>query len=69
MKKFLFFFLFSFLFIAGENFKNIEISENERVIIFAPHPDDEILGCSGLISSILEKKRKYLGCLFNKWRP
>jgi N-acetyl-1-D-myo-inositol-2-amino-2-deoxy-alpha-D-glucopyranoside deacetylase len=55
MKKFLFFFLFSFLFIAGENFKNIKISENERVIIFAPHPDDEILGCSGLISSILEK--------------
>jgi LmbE family N-acetylglucosaminyl deacetylase len=41
--------------VAGETFKNIEIKEKERVIIFAPHPDDEILGCSGLISSVLEK--------------
>jgi hypothetical protein len=27
----------------------ITLSANDRIIIFAPHPDDEVLGCGGII--------------------
>jgi len=57
MKKFfslLFIFIFS---LCGEN-ENLKIKKNERIIIFAPHPDDEILGCAGLIQKVLKKKGK-----------
>ena len=30
----------------------IGFSEKERLLIFAPHPDDEILGCGGLMAKI-----------------
>ncbi len=57
MRKF-FPFLFIFIFsLWGEN-KCLKIKENERIIIFAPHPDDEILGCAGLIQKVLKKKGK-----------
>ena len=57
MRKF-FLLLFIFIFsLWGEN-ENLKIKENERIIIFAPHPDDEILGCAGLIQKVLKKKGK-----------
>ncbi|MCS7181407.1 MAG: PIG-L family deacetylase, partial [bacterium] len=34
------------------------IKENEKIIIFAPHPDDEILGCAGLIQKIINNMGK-----------
>jgi len=55
MRNLIFYFLITFSLTCGNTFKNIEIKKNEKIIIFAPHPDDEILGCSGLISSTLEK--------------
>lgn len=36
--------------------RNLQINENEKIIIFAPHPDDEILGCGGLIQKVIKKK-------------
>lgn len=30
----------------------INISDNDKLLVFAPHPDDEILGCGGLMSKI-----------------
>lgn len=35
--------------------ENLVINRGERVIVFAPHPDDEILGCAGVIQKVLEK--------------
>ncbi|MFA7515473.1 MAG: PIG-L family deacetylase [Candidatus Ratteibacteria bacterium] len=31
------------------------ITESDRILIFAPHPDDEIIGCAGIIQHALEK--------------
>ncbi|MCL5408604.1 MAG: PIG-L family deacetylase [Candidatus Omnitrophica bacterium] len=31
-------------------------TNRDRIIVFAPHPDDEILGCAGIIQECLEKK-------------
>lgn len=33
----------------GETFQAITISKDDRVLILAPHPDDEILSCAGII--------------------
>ena len=43
--------------VKGE-LKDLKVRKNERVIIFAPHPDDEILACGGLIQKVLKKKGK-----------
>ncbi len=32
----------------------ITLSANDRIIIFAPHPDDEVLGCGGIIQKARE---------------
>ncbi len=34
----------------------IYFTEKDKIIIFAPHPDDEILGCAGIIQECIEKK-------------
>ena len=37
----------------------------QRVMIIASHPDDEVLGCGGLISKL--KKKRVLIFLFYFW--
>lgn len=52
-KNVLLFIFLSFSFIQG-HIKNLYIEKEDKIIIFAPHPDDEILGCSGLIQKIIK---------------
>ncbi len=54
-KKILFLLIFSFSFCLG-NIKNLSIEKQEKIIIFAPHPDDEILACAGLIQKIIKNQ-------------
>ncbi len=37
-------------------FPEINLDDNDRILILAPHPDDEVLGCGGIIEKALEKK-------------
>ena len=32
----------------------VELSSKDRIFIFAPHPDDEVVGCSGIVQKALE---------------
>jgi len=42
----------------SENPKSVlEISNDEKVLLFTPHPDDEILGASALINSCITEKQ------------
>ena len=43
--------------------KPLDISQLDNVLIIAPHPDDEVLGCTGLMD-ILVKSRKSVSVLF-----
>ena len=38
------------------NFNNIELNPADRILILAPHPDDEDLGCGGIIQKALAMK-------------
>jgi len=33
-----------------------EINKDDRILIMAPHPDDEVIGCAGLIQEAVRKK-------------
>jgi len=37
-------------------YPEISFDDNDRILILAPHPDDEVLGCGGIIQKALEKK-------------
>jgi len=56
LRKFLFFAAIFFYSICLAGIKNLSIEKGERIIVFAPHPDDEILGCAGLIQKVLENE-------------
>ncbi|MFA5394217.1 MAG: PIG-L deacetylase family protein [Candidatus Ratteibacteria bacterium] len=50
----------------------VQFTPQDRILIFAPHPDDEVLGCGGIIQSAL-KMRLPINLVFftygdsNKW--
>jgi LmbE family N-acetylglucosaminyl deacetylase len=37
-------------------FESIQLEQNDRVLILAPHPDDEVLGCGGIIQKAMAKQ-------------
>jgi LmbE family N-acetylglucosaminyl deacetylase len=34
----------------------VELSQGDRILILAPHPDDEVLGCGGIIQKAVDEK-------------
>lgn len=34
---------------------NLQLFQSKRVVIVAPHPDDEVLGCGGLMQQLIKK--------------
>jgi len=38
------------------DFSHIQLTANDRILILAPHPDDEVLGCGGIIQKSLAMK-------------
>ena len=40
----------------GQEWPQVEFTPQDRVLIMAPHPDDEILGCAGIIQKALAAK-------------
>ncbi len=52
-------FLSSFLFLqsaSAQNFPSIPLTENDRILIFSPHPDDETIGVGGVIQKAVQAK-------------
>lgn len=39
-------------------YKNVQDLINQKLLIISPHPDDEVIGCGGLIKKIKENKGK-----------
>lgn len=43
-----------------------KLPEYEKILIISPHPDDEILGCGGLMANMVEENKKVLLVLLTK---
>lgn len=39
----------------GQEVRRLEIGERERLLVIAPHPDDESLCCAGLVQAVLAR--------------
>ncbi len=46
--------------------KEFVVEENKKVVIFAPHPDDESIACGGIIQQFLKKNNKVYIVLLTK---
>ncbi|MCL5674572.1 MAG: PIG-L family deacetylase [Candidatus Omnitrophica bacterium] len=62
MKRYLFFIFFGLSLVVGNSYSGIiaplpVFTSKDRVLICAPHPDDEVLGCAGIIQQALAKTR------------
>jgi LmbE family N-acetylglucosaminyl deacetylase len=40
---------------AGPSFPEMRLSDDDRVLVCAPHPDDEVLGCAGIIQEAVAR--------------
>lgn len=51
LRQYLFFLiiLFNLYTVHTNELKQIEINKQDRILVFAPHPDDEVLGCAGIL--------------------
>ncbi|MFA5271526.1 MAG: PIG-L family deacetylase [Candidatus Omnitrophota bacterium] len=58
MKKILLLVLLIIICQADSCFAEINLSKDDRVIIFAPHPDDEVIALGGIIQKILKAGAK-----------
>jgi len=57
----LFFVIIAILLIPADSFgqaaaDGISFSKGERILVLAPHPDDEVLGCGGIIQEAVKNK-------------
>jgi len=66
MRKFIYFAVIGwFILFAGDSraesleavgYSQVELNSSDRVLVMAPHPDDEVLGCAGIIQKALAMK-------------
>ena len=41
---------------TGPSLSRIDLRRDDRILILAPHPDDEVLGCGGIIQTAVKMK-------------
>ncbi len=53
------------IFTSGADFKVVEELPNNDILIIAPHPDDEIFACSGVISRVKKDQKIKIAYIFS----